>query len=125
MRERDRPADPSTDFLGERVWKQIARREAITVLQYQLEKAKLVSPGHEARAREWVDAILGTIGPAYEAATRDAVLRYVWLRCDLEGEPVSDAIPTTGSARLDDIIRFAWRKIPAEEMERLRARAGQ
>jgi hypothetical protein len=126
---KEKAADPSTDFLGERTWKAVARQHAIEVLQYQLEQAKLVSPGSTDRARTWVDAILGTIGPFYEAAIRDAVLQFIdVMDHGTYPDGTTDAlVPPTGPPAhwWDDepvawITAFLWRQIPPEKLEEVR-----
>lgn len=131
----DKAADPAVDFLGERAWKAVARQRAVEVLQYQLEQAKLVSPGGTERARQWVDAILGTIGPFYEAAIRDAVLRFIdVMEIDTFADPCGDhdhLAPPAAHPRdswEDDapawIAAFLWRKIDTEFLEERRRAAG-
>jgi hypothetical protein len=123
-----KPADPSTDWLGERAWKAIARQAALDTCSYILR-----AQGHEqvtpANQRALVDAILGTIGQAYEAAIRDAVLRFMYDRLGMAGrepEPPSQhpfLLPIQApDGYIEDVLRFLWRQIPADEMEQIRGR---
>lgn len=104
-------ADPSTDFLGEKAWKAVARQKALDVADYMV--GTRLMPGER---RQLVDGILGTIGPFYEAAIRDAFAQAWWDIHGLAGEPVE--------ARPDShpIYRFMWRAIPEDEMKSYRAR---
>lgn len=113
----DRPADPSTDWLGERAWKAIARQAALDSFAFML-KGRAVGFQPEQQ-RQIIDGILGTIGPFYEAAVRDAVLAFIALDAgdDRVLEPLTEDLE---AEQYDRIAAFLWRQVPAERIEELR-----